>query len=223
MMAAGEPFLQLSDEMSHGAWRSFYIKPNMLQPLISYLDRNPEAAGIVRAHCEKRRREVARQKAKAERRKQDELRKKEAAPPVATPAAMPETDAVERSLPAPSATTPQQEKNNHHTSHTSSTEEGPSRGQLAAYWAVLPTLFLAAMMVEKSGNPEMAIKILGFGGILWFLWPIWLGIGKSTVERGANALRILGFLCVVGILGAFLPSSCTNSSSGAPTGTYFRR
>lgn len=50
----GESFLELSENFCSGPWRSFYVKPNMLQSLLSFLDGNREAIAVVKEHCKKR-------------------------------------------------------------------------------------------------------------------------------------------------------------------------
>lgn len=52
---SGVSYLELSENFCGGPWRSFFVKPSMLQPLLSLLDNNREAVAVVQEHCETRR------------------------------------------------------------------------------------------------------------------------------------------------------------------------
>ena len=219
----GNAFLELSENFCGGPWRRFYVKPNMLQPLISYLDNNSSAAEIVHKHYETRRRILDRQKANNQRRRQEQLRKEKTKQDSVLSQKV-AAEAAQRDL---GPTTSPKAESNVVASNARDGKDGPSGGQVAAYWAVLPAIFLLGMAAEKFGDPDMAIKIIGGGGLLWFLWPIWMSIGENTARRAGNTVRIVIFICVfafvAAILGAILPSSCTQSSGGDPTEMYYRR
>ncbi|MES2907538.1 MAG: hypothetical protein V4688_00050 [Pseudomonadota bacterium] len=50
----GDSFLELSENFCSGPWRTFYVKPSMLQSLLSFLDNNLEARAVVQKYCETR-------------------------------------------------------------------------------------------------------------------------------------------------------------------------
>lgn len=108
-----------------------------------------------------------------------------------------------------------------------SDENEPSSWKVATYWAFLPIIIFIGLAAENPDKPDISIKIIAIGGLLWILLPVWAGIGKNTAERAKNTLRVMAFICVfaivVGAISMVLPSSCTGTSSHNPTDLYYRK
>lgn len=106
-------------------------------------------------------------------------------------------------------------------------ESGPPSSHVLFYWLAIPLSIPLIGVLENEYGAESAIKIIGALGLVWILWPIWMGSGSDTLSRINGFARGAAFifLLLLGglILGFILPSSCSSSSNQSPTEIYFRR